>query len=242
MSIGTDIDAKQTASLKCRKKLREVQLCRSLVELDLQPLSLRLVTLVLAEVEGVEQVQRNRMRQKRATRFVPEHTFHVTLEWREHTRLATPHVVSALAWAFAHRGLGIELEDANGQDNLQLGFVGKVLPELRRADTGRAQLVAGHLPRKVDAVRVDDVAHKPSHRDASVLDLGVAQEANGRLVGLAPELRVREVEGIVESDSWVEILRQRLQVSLALATNRKGRDGSKGDLQINLHIKELKFE
>merc|ERR1719472_372212 len=188
----------------------------AIVDLGLQLLSLPLVTLVLVEVEGVVQVQRNRMRQKRATLGVPEHSCYRALECRELTRLAAAHVVSAFAWAEAHRSLGIELEDANVQDDLQLRFVGKVLPELWRADTGRAELVTGNLPRKVDAIRVHAVTDEPSHRYPAVLDLSVAKEANGRFVGLLPELTLTEVERIKESDRRVQPFRQSLQVGLGL--------------------------
>ena len=39
-----------------------------------------------------------------------------------------------------------------------------------------------YLPREVDAIRVDAVADEAGHRDAAVLDLGVAQPADGVLV------------------------------------------------------------
>merc|ERR1719224_105679 len=128
------------------------------------------------------------------------HSFRGALECREEARLAAPHVVSALAWAEGLRSFGVELKDANRQDDLQLRFEGDPLPERRRADAGCAELVAGDLPRKVDAIRVDAVADEASHRNAAVLDLRVAQEADGRLVRLLPEFGFGETQRIPESN------------------------------------------
>merc|ERR1719224_169829 len=153
------------------------------------------------------------------------HSFRGALECREEARLAAPHVVSALAWAEGLRSFGVELKDANRQDDLQLRFVEDPLPERRRADAGCAELVAGDLPRKVDAIRVDAVADEASHRDAAVLDLRVAQEADGRLVGLLPELTLSEVEGIKETNRRVEFFGQCLQIGLRLGPpNAKSSD------------------
>jgi hypothetical protein len=68
-----------------------------------------------------------------------------------------------------------------------------------------------------------------------VLDFGVTEEANRRLVGLTPELSLGEGEGIVESDRRVEVLRERLQVTLGLPTDRERRDGSKFHLFSLIH-------
>merc|ERR1719174_2614499 len=174
------------------------------------------------------------MRQKRATLRVAEDSLRVALECREHARLAAAHVVSAKAWAEGRRSFGIELEDADSQDDLQLRFVGDALPERRRADAGRAELVARDLPREVDAIRVDAVTDEAGHRDAAVLDLRMAEEANGRFVGLPPELTIGQVERIIESDRRVEVLGERLQVGLGLSTHRERRDSSEGDLFICL--------
>merc|ERR1719313_2636904 len=63
---------------------------------------------------------------------------------------------------------------------------------------------------------MDAVAHKASHRDATVLDLSMPQETDGRLVGLIPELPLSEVQRIPEPDGWIESFRKRLQVCLRL--------------------------
>ena len=51
----------------------------------------------------------------------------------------------------AHRGLRVELEEPDRRNDLELRDQRDVLPELRRGDTRRAELVAGNLPREVDA-------------------------------------------------------------------------------------------
>merc|ERR1712159_446442 len=136
----------------------------AVVDLRLQLLRLPLVALVLVEAERIIQVQRNRVRQKWPALRVFESpdtrlSFHPLrkIEVRKQAGLATPHVVATLAGRLGHRSFGVELEEANGQENLPLGFIRDALPKRRRADSWNAQLVAGDLPRKVDAVRVDAV-------------------------------------------------------------------------------------
>ena len=186
----------------------------AVVDLRLQLLRLPLVALVLVEAERIVQVQRNRVGQKWAALRVFESpdtrlSFHTLrqIESREQAGLATPHVVAPLPWRLGHRSFGVELEETNRQENLPFGLRRDALPKRRRADSWNAQLVAGHLPRKVDAVRVDAITDEPSHRDAAVLDLGVAQEADGRFVGLVPELPFSEVQRIPEPDGGVEPFR-----------------------------------
>ena len=186
----------------------------AVVDLRLQLLGLPLVALVLVEAERIVQVQRNRVGQKWAALRVFESpdtrlSFHTLrqIESREQAGLATPHVVAPLPWRLSHRSFGVELEETNGQKNLPLGFIRDALPKRRRADSWNAQLVAGDLPRKVDAVRVDAVTDEPSHRDAAVLDLGVAQEADGRFVGLVPELPFSEIQRVPKSNDRVEAFR-----------------------------------
>ena len=53
--------------------------------------------------------------------------------------------------------------------------------------------------------------------------LSMAEESDGRFVGLLPELQFCEAEGIEESDRRVEALRQTLEIGLRLgATDGKG--------------------
>merc|ERR1711937_84170 len=187
------------------------------------PLRLPLVALVLVEAERIIQVQRNRVRQKWPALRVFESpdtrlSFHTLrkIERREQAGLATPHVVAPLPWNLGHRRFGVELEETNRQENLPLSLHRDALPKRRRADSWNAQLVAGHLPRKVDAVRVDAVTDEPSHCDPAVLDLGMTQEADGRFVRLVPELPFSEVERVPETDRGVEPFRQSLQVGRRL--------------------------
>ena len=75
------------------------------------------------------------------------------------------------------------------------------------------------------------VADEAGHRDAAVLDLGVAQPADGVLVAAAPEVRVGEAEGVVETDDRVKLDGKSLKVGLGLldldrgAGRRRGHEG-----------------
>ena len=53
-----------------------------------------------------------------------------------------------------------------------------------------------------------------TYSNAAMLDLGVAEEANGGLVALSPEIGLGEVEGIVEANNGVELLGESLEVGL----------------------------
>ena len=93
---------------------------------------------------------------------------------REGSRLATLGVVSA-----ARAGLREELEEADEEDDLPLARLGHLIPKLRGRLRG---VVAGDVDRELHAVRVEAVADEAGHGDAAVLDLGVAQPADGVLV------------------------------------------------------------
>ena len=64
-----------------------------------------------------------------------------------------------------------------------------------------------------------------------MLDLGVAQPADGVLVAAAPEVGVGEAERVVEADDRVELDGERLKVGLGLldldrgAGRRRGHEG-----------------
>ena len=63
-------------------------------------------------------------------------------------------------------------------------------------------------PQPVDAVGVDDVAYEGEHRHTAMLDLGFAEETDGRLVPLLPEFLVAESERIPEADDRVRLAYQ----------------------------------
>ena len=73
------------------------------------------------------------------------------------------------------------------------------------------------------------VADEAGHGDAAVLDLGVAQPADGVLVAAAPEVRVGEAEGVVEADHRVQLDGERLKVGLGLLDLDRGAGGRRSD-------------
>ena len=103
------------------------------------------------------------------------------------------------------------LEEANHQDDLQLGGSRERVPHVtgaaRRGDVGerdgrqvggqRARDGALDVPREGDAVGVDAVADEAGHGDAAVLDLGVAEPADGLRGGVVADNveRVCDEEG-----------------------------------------------
>jgi len=73
------------------------------------------------------------------------------------------------------------------------------------------------------------VADRREHRDAAVLDLGLAQEADRRLVALLPEVLVAELERVEVAHDRVLLLGERLQVRVGEARlRRRGRLGRVG--------------
>ena len=96
------------------------------------------------------------------------------VERREGSGLATLGVVGASGTALRE-----ELEEADEEDNLPLARLRDLIPKLGRRLGG---VVARDVDGELYAVRVEAVADKAGHRDAAVLDLGVAQPADGVLV------------------------------------------------------------
>ena len=96
------------------------------------------------------------------------------VERGERARLAALGVVRA-----AGAGLREELEEADEEDNLPLARLRDLVPKLGRRLGG---VVAWDVDGELHAVRVEAVADEAGHRDAAVLDLGVAQPADGVLV------------------------------------------------------------
>merc|ERR1719443_1152314 len=139
--------------------------------------------------------------------------------------------------------LGEELEEADEEDDLPLARLGHLIPKLRGRLRG---VVAGDVDRELHAVRVEAVADEAGHGDAAVLDLGVAQPADGVLVAAAPEVRVGEAERVVETDDRVELDREGLKVGLGLldldrGAGRRRSDERRGDREAGESDGELHF-
>lgn len=60
------------------------------------------------------------------------------------------------------------------------------------------------------------VSHEGKHGNAPMLDLRLAEETNGRLVGGAPKLGLGKVEWIEEFDRRVGLRSQCLKIGLGL--------------------------
>mmetsp|Transcript_42930 Transcript_42930/g.142924 ORF Transcript_42930/g.142924 Transcript_42930/m.142924 type:complete len:237 (-) Transcript_42930:231-941(-) len=135
------------------------------VDLCEQPLGFLLGGGVLAEAEGVEEVEGDRVGQlgKRG----------------EVAGLAAAHVVLLALLAQDVRVLAPELKEGDGQDDLPFRRLRRYVPQLLRGEP----LWRRHrnlVPREANVVGMHDVAHKAGHRDATVLDLRLAQEADRR--------------------------------------------------------------
>ena len=134
---------------------------------------------------------------------------------REGSRLATLGVVRA-------RGARLreELEEADEEDNLPLARLRDLVPQLRGRLGG---VVTGDVDGELHAVRVEAVADEAGHRDAAVLDLGVAQPADRRRVALVPEVRLREVQWVPEAHGDLLLVGETDEVGLGLAARLSAR-------------------
>merc|ERR1719321_1911214 len=173
----------------------------AVVDLRAQLLRLPLVRLVLLQVEGIEELERDRVRD-------------LLLQGRERSGLATAHVVRLPRGCEDVVVLAPEFEETDEEDDLQLRIRRQSIPLVRRAAGGSNVVkgdLAGQLPREM-GVGLHAVANERRHRDAPVLDLRVAQEADRRLLALVPELPASEVQRVPVPDNRVELLRQGLEV------------------------------
>jgi len=134
--------------------------------------------------------------------------------------VAVVHVALRVAGALA-----VRLEHADGGEDLRLGEEGHVVPLLEGraardvAPVGRDGVLAGNKGR---AAR--DEAEERGHGDAAVLNLGVAEVADRRLVAEAPEVALGdEVEGVPEADGPAEEVGVRLGEGLHLLLAVQGR-------------------
>ena len=173
----------------------------SIVDLGSEAAGLGLLGHVLRELEGVVQVEGDGVGDTIGARG----------EVGEVTGLATGHVMLVVG----SRELGPELKEANEGKDLPLGIVRDGIPKRRGVGlTGEGRAIHLHGPRELDAVGMDDVADEGEHGNTAVLDLGMSEEANGGLIGGAPELSLGEVEGIVEANDRVELLGKGLKIGL----------------------------
>merc|ERR1719258_876655 len=142
-------------------------------------------------------------------------------------RQAAAHVVRvALARRLVGLELAPELEAADEADDLPLAAGLEVVPERGDAAVAeRGPLVALHRHREAprDALGVHEVADEAGHGDAAVLDLGLAQEADRRLVALLPEVLITQLEGVEVAHDRVLLLGERLQVRVGEARLRWAR-------------------
>ena len=140
---------------------------------------------------------------------------------RESPRFAALGVVGARGTALRE-----ELEEADEEDDLPLARLGHLIPKLRGRLRG---VVTGDVDGELHAVRVEAVADEAGHGDAAVLDLGLAEEADGLLVRRVPELGVREAERVVEAHDRVQLDGERLEVGLGLLDLDRGAGGRRSD-------------
>jgi len=127
--------------------------------------------------------------------------------------------------------LSPELKEADDDEDLPLGCLWDGVPLGLGGEIGGGEGVTGggHGPRPVD-VGLDAVSYECKHGNAAVLDLGVAEEPDGGLVGITPELGISERERIVELDDGVGLLSKGLKVGLGLGhgDGRASRRSSRG--------------
>mmetsp|Transcript_7247 Transcript_7247/g.15053 ORF Transcript_7247/g.15053 Transcript_7247/m.15053 type:complete len:272 (+) Transcript_7247:210-1025(+) len=215
--------------LGLRKERHDADLREAaVVDLGDEALSLLLRRGVLRQVERVEEVERDRVRDLHVA---------VVHERRVHARLAALHVVRV------ERALAPELKERDDRDNLPLGRERDRVPLGLRGAAGERRHVTleGLRPRELDAVGAREVADERSHGNTAVLDLGVAKEANGGLLGGAPEVLLSKVERVEELDRRVALARKLDKVRLGLgnydgsarrgrrADRREGRGANEGE-------------
>mmetsp|Transcript_27287 Transcript_27287/g.109290 ORF Transcript_27287/g.109290 Transcript_27287/m.109290 type:complete len:292 (+) Transcript_27287:75-950(+) len=169
---------------------------RETAVVDLALAATDLVLLLVEPVEGVVEVE-------------PE-LGAVALDRRVVAREAALAVVNV-------EDLAIRLEHADEREDLELADERDGVPLLGRREARRVALEGEELVGARDEVgRLDEVAEEARHRDAAVLDLGVAQVADRALVAEAPEVEVEAAEGVPEADDRVELRGELGEVLLRL--------------------------
>ena len=145
------------------------------------------------QAEGVEEVERHGVR---------HHT--LSLQRREEARLPPSHVVLLAALVERVGALPDTLEEEDEAEDLQLTLEGDGIPLRARAADGRdvrKRDLRRQLPRPVQAVRLHHEADEGGHRNAAVLDLRLAQEADGGGVVLVPEARAEAERQVVAAQT-----------------------------------------
>ena len=93
--------------------------------------------------------------------------------------------------------LAVRLEHADDHEDLELAVEGDGVPLLRGREAGLVAAEREDLVRARDELRrAREVAEEGGHGDAAVLDLGVAEVADGALVAEAPEVGVEGAERV----------------------------------------------
>ena len=176
-------------NLALRKEAEDANHRRSsVVKLRDEPLVLLCLGFVLGEPKRVVQVNDG----------VPDVVLQ-KLEGGVGSGLPATHVV-ALGSSTA---LVPNLQEGNQDEDLPLSAGRKVVPLLSRGVGGNVLAVVSELPREVDSLGLDNVAHKGSHGHSGMLDLRMADKTNGGLLSLTPEVSSRQIEGVVEFHNWV---------------------------------------
>eukprot|EP00308_Calcidiscus_leptoporus_P016591 CAMPEP_0119403890 /NCGR_PEP_ID=MMETSP1334-20130426/143615_1 /TAXON_ID=127549 /ORGANISM="Calcidiscus leptoporus, Strain RCC1130" /LENGTH=394 /DNA_ID=CAMNT_0007427841 /DNA_START=178 /DNA_END=1363 /DNA_ORIENTATION=- len=186
----------------------------AVVDLHQQPALLGRLVHLAEELERIVQVEGHRVRDELAL-----------LERRVVARLAALGVVRDLH-------LADPLKQEDGAEDLQLARGGDGIPLLigeasgcdvgehrrrlhllpREARRELSKRASGDRPREDNPVGLEAVAHERRHCHAAVLDLGVAQPADGRLLPLVVQVDVHHAKRVPEPNVWVEAVGERGEV------------------------------
>ena len=199
---NTREEGNRSRSALLREETKDTELGKtSVVDLGSKAGGLLLLGHVLRELERIIQVERDGVGDAIGSRS----------EVGEVTGLATGHVMLVVGSGEFRP----ELKEGDQGENLPLGIIRDGIPKGRGVGLARERgSVHLHGPGELDAIGVDNVSDEGEHGNTAVLDLGVSQEADGGLVGGAPELSLGKVERIIEADNGVELLGESLKVSL----------------------------
>jgi len=185
----------------------------SVVDLSTEASFLGFLRHVLVEAEGIVQV-------KDEVNIVSEKS-----ERRVFSGLTSLHVMGHGSTT----ALVPKLESRDDGEDLPLSTNGDSVPLSLGAEfSGRVGGSGKSLgPGEVE-VRLNNVSNEGKHSNTSVFDFGLTEESNGGFVSLSPEVLFGEVEGIVESNLWVELFGHFLKVGLGGSKGVRGGFGGGG--------------